>query len=226
MSDIVTAIDRMMSETEVLSARVDEGEADGLGLAMLADKACRLAKASAGIARYMADTMRLLHGAHFKFRTLEEARGLASCVAGLFPEPQKYDIAICELLLNAVEHGNLGISFEEKSQLLASDGLDAEVARRLVMPPYAGRYATLQLERAPGIIQLTIRDEGEGFDWRPYLEFRPEGLHELHGRGIATARRLCFPELLYRGSGNEVTVTVVLSAPNNSELGNRVPERN
>jgi DNA-binding response OmpR family regulator len=57
-------------------------------------------------------------------------------------------------------------------------------------------------------VQIRIRDQGQGFDWTPYLDFNPERAFEPHGRGIAMARLSSFDDLEYLGDGNEVLATV------------------
>ena len=42
------------------------------------------------------------------FRTLDEAKNLAAYIANCFPEPERAIYGLHELLINAVEHGNLG----------------------------------------------------------------------------------------------------------------------
>ena len=64
-------------------------------------------------------------------------------------------------------------------------------------------------------LMFTISDEGEGFDWRGYLEFSPERAFDPNGRGIALARLASFSSLDYRGCGNIVVVTVA-AAPRSS----------
>ena len=62
--------------------------------------------------------MGLLEKARFRFRTLEDARTLAFLIANCFPEPQVAVYGLNELLINAVEHGNLGITFAEKTKFV------------------------------------------------------------------------------------------------------------
>lgn len=163
-------------------------------------------------AKAVSCAVRLLEAGRFRFRTPEEANSLATLVAGMFPDPEKVAVGICELLLNAVEHGNLSLTYQDKSRLLAADRWEEEVARRLAMPPYAVRYATVELDREPGEIRLVVKDQGDGFDWRPYLEFSSDRAFDAHGRGIAIARGECFHRLEYRGNGNEVAAIVELPA--------------
>ena len=62
----------------------------------------------------------------------------------------------------------------------------------------------LEVERHGADLHYRIEDQGEGFDWRKYLEISPERAFHTHGRGIAMSRMLCFDSLEYVGKGNEV----------------------
>jgi hypothetical protein len=64
--------------------------------------------------------------------------------------------------------------------------------------------------REAGIATVHVKDEGCGFDWRPFLELDPQRAFEPNGRGIALARRLGFQDMEYLGSGNEVRVVFPL----------------
>lgn len=57
----------------------------------------------------------------FFVRTLDEARKLAAFIALLGPQPETLAMGLSELLVNGVEHGNLGIDFAEKSRLRETD---------------------------------------------------------------------------------------------------------
>ena len=145
----------------------------------------------------------LLRGA-FTFRTLEEARWLATLAAQCTQAPEQVVLGLSELLVNAVEHGNLEIGYDDKSRLLAQDLWAAEVARRLELPEYRGRSALLEIDRAEDEIRFRIMDQGPGFDWQRYLAFSPERAFDTHGRGIALSRQVSFDRVEYLGSGNEV----------------------
>ncbi len=225
MADIFSVIDGISGQVDRIAhhAAVDPAQRnrDGQTLAGLADEACRLAQRSATIARSVAQSLQLLNGGQFRFRTPEEARMLSSVVAGVFPDPKRVETGISELLLNAVEHGNLGISYDEKTRLLATGALDDEIARRLLLPKYSARQAMVEIGRDTSEIWLIVKDEGEGFDWQPYLEFSDERACDSHGRGIATARLMCFSRLEYRGKGNEVLAAVRLltASPKGDAIG-------
>lgn len=152
----------------------------------------------------------MLSDATFHFRTVDEANRLAITLAAACPNPRSRVIGLSELLINAVEHGNLGISWQAKSELVARKALAEEIRARLDSVQWGRRHARLRFRRLADRIELTITDQGEGFDWRNYLQFSPDRAHDTHGRGIALARALSFDDLTYRGRGNEVVATVRL----------------
>ncbi len=157
-------------------------------------------------------SLRLLHNGRFCFQTPEEARQLAALLAHAYPNPGRASTGLLELLMNAVEHGNLGITYEEKTHLLATGQLDEEIERRIRDPAFGSRVGVAKLTRARDTLYLSVIDEGDGFCWQPFLEFTPERAFHTHGRGIATARMHSFDSIEYCGKGNHVE-TVVRTQP-------------
>ncbi|MFZ1107313.1 MAG: response regulator [Rhodomicrobium sp.] len=139
-----------------------------------------------------------------KFRTIDEAKALALYIANCFPQPQMAVYGLHELLINAIEHGNLGITYAEKTNLVLSGELQDEIERRLSSSQYSNRIASVTFLATEDVLTVNIKDEGEGFDWSQYLELCSDRMTDPHGRGIATARQLSFHEMQYLGSGNEV----------------------
>lgn len=152
---------------------------------------------------------KLVEGAHFSFRTLNEAQDLAILLSVVCPNPQIVVTGLSELLINAVEHGNLGLTYQEKNFLKRENRWENELNLRLSNPAYANRRATVSLQREMGKISFRIADQGSGFDWRPYLELSPERAADPNGRGIALARMLSFTSLKFEGTGNVVLAQVV-----------------
>ncbi|MEW9898275.1 response regulator [Chitinivorax sp. PXF-14] len=155
-------------------------------------------------------TLTLLSQGRFRFRSLEDAQNLSALLSSMCPNPEKVSLGLSELLINAVEHGNLGISYRDKSELLHAGRWRDEVDVRLTLPAYCARQVTVDVERSEQEIRITITDEGEGFDWAPFLEFTPERAFDPHGRGISMARMLSFDRLQYQGKGNQVLAVVRL----------------
>lgn len=148
--------------------------------------------------------------ARYQFRSPDEARRLAAMLARLCPDPLGAAMGLAELMLNAVEHGNLGISYAEKGKLLAADTWREEIERRLAAPEFRERRAELEFSREDAQLRITIRDEGAGFDWGKYLELDPVRAFDANGRGIALARQLAFASMEYQAPGNQVTATLPL----------------
>ena len=145
-------------------------------------------------------------------KTPDEARTLAGQLAQLCPDPEQALIGLLELLLNAVEHGNLGISYAEKSALVQQSALGAELERRLLLPEYADKTATVSVTWTGDEIHFLIRDQGAGFDWSPYLEIDPARVRHPNGRGIAWAKGVSFQRIEYHGIGNEVLAVVCIAS--------------
>lgn len=152
----------------------------------------------------------LMKNADFQFQTLEQARSIALLIANACPEPHKIAIGLTELMINAIEHGNLGISYDDKTVLNEAGTWEWEVHRRLQLPENCDKYAAIQFVRNHRDIEIQIKDQGPGFDWQSYLEFDPLRIMDNHGRGIAVANKLSFTRLTYRATGNEVCATIEL----------------
>ncbi len=156
------------------------------------------------------EVLNLMRRCDLEVRTLEDARGAAAFLANACPQPQKVAMGLSELLLNGVEHGNLGLSYADKSRLHGNGAWEQEIEHRLALPQNAAKRVTVSLSRDDERITIDIRDTGTGFDWKPYLDLDPARAFDSHGRGIAMARLLSFDELEYRGCGNEVRVRIDL----------------
>jgi len=144
----------------------------------------------------------------FRIHNLHQCNLVATQVAHLCPQPQRVVTGISELLVNALEHGNLKIGYAEKSNLMRSGTWQMEVERRLSASENIDGYIELEFKVEADTVQIRIRDQGQGFDWTPYLDLDPERAFDPHGRGIAMARLSSFDDLEYLGDGNEVLATV------------------
>ncbi len=125
-------------------------------------------------------------------------------------------MGLFELLMNAIEHGNLEIGSEQKRKLLAEDRLADEIETRLSQAGFKARTVTVDVFRTEDAILYTIADEGDGFDWQRYAEVDPDSSlndGEL-GRGIMLAREIGFDSLAYKGNGNTVVASIRLSEKN------------
>lgn len=171
----------------------------------LTDHALSRELASRG-SRFSAGTQRISR-VELDVRSLGEVDEVAIFLASLYPDPQAALLGLHELMLNAVEHGNLAISYAEKTELLRAGAWQAEIARRLSLPENAAKAASVRLERGPSALVLTIEDCGAGFDCARFLQFDPARASDPHGRGIALSRMASFDDVTYIGPGNKVIGT-------------------
>ena len=156
------------------------------------------------------DTLTMLRYGEFQFRTLAEAKRLTALLSSVCPQPEKVAMGLSELLINAVEHGNLGITYKEKTKLIQDNAWEGELNQRLALPQYASRRASVMLTRDNNEIRFVVADQGDGFDWKPFMEFSQDRAFDPHGRGISMARMLSFDNIEYQGNGNTVLATVKL----------------
>ncbi|MDG4813232.1 response regulator [Hydrogenovibrio sp. 3SP14C1] len=146
----------------------------------------------------------LMKSGHFQFQTLDEAKHLSNFIAFLTKDPNSIGIGYLELMINAVEHGNLGITYDEKTQLINDARLHDEIAYRLSLPENQEKYVTVDLDHSDSDLTVTITDMGPGFDYEKYLEFSIDRAMDNHGRGIMMANKLSFDDLEYSENGRKV----------------------
>lgn len=113
-------------------------------------------------------------------------------------------VSLSEMLMNAVEHGNCAIDYEEKTAWLEDHGDLLDLVREKCKDPEIGKKRVhfsyrIIAERS----YFTIRDEGKGFDWKSRVEPGENVNLGLHGHGIQMTRYYA-ENLRYNDLGNEV----------------------
>ncbi len=167
-----------------------------------------------------ASVVKLMQSGYFQFQSIVDAKHLATFLANACPDPERAVTGLSELLMNSVEHGNLGITYDEKSELNTHGNWIKEVERRLELWENKDKYAEIDFYADERLVRIKITDQGDGFDWQDYMEFDPRRVYDNHGRGIAMANKLSFDSLEYMNKGNEVEVTVLCepdSVPDETE---------
>jgi DNA-binding response OmpR family regulator len=147
----------------------------------------------------------------FEISTLEQGEQLSALLSSACPEPRRVVVGLWELILNGIEHGNLGISYEEKSKLNKDNQWSSEIQRRLSISENEAKSVEVQMNRYGGAIEFIIQDQGDGFDWQNYLDISPGRAFDSHGRGIAMACMYSFDKVEYHGKGNMVSAIVSLN---------------
>jgi anti-sigma regulatory factor (Ser/Thr protein kinase) len=118
-------------------------------------------------------------------------------------------LALGELLDNAVEHGNCGITYDEKTAGLEKGLSVVElVAQKCNDHVIRNRRVELLWDVQPESTVFTVRDEGNGFDVKARMKvIESQDLMSLHGRGIKIASGFS-THLKYNAKGNEVTMVI------------------
>lgn len=165
-----------------------------------------------GEIKELAQGMTSLKNGEFTLQTISEAKALAMLVGASLPQPDIMTVGLTELLVNAVEHGNLGITYKEKGDLKVSDNWETEVMSRQQLPENRHKLVTLKIIRNESTIKLNIIDEGIGFDHKKFINLDPARLFDPNGRGILITMNSGFSSVTYKGKGNEVECIIDLNA--------------
>jgi YesN/AraC family two-component response regulator len=107
-------------------------------------------------------------------------------------------VALQEILMNSLEHGNLELGSEK------DESYYEEQKNRLLDPLYSQRSITFKIKYESDHVEFYVKDQGKGFNYRQIENcLDPMNLFKTSGRGIFLAT--CFmDELEYLDSGNHV----------------------
>ncbi len=132
--------------------------------------------------------------------------------------------ALREMIMNAIEHGNLAISFDEKTEAQEQGRYLELLLERQRRSDLRGRRVRLEYSLNARRVLYRVSDEGAGFDHRRVFREANELMGDLqisHGRGIALARQF-FDRVRYNEAGN--CVTLVRRTPGAAESAQRERE--
>lgn len=141
-------------------------------------------------------------------RKVSEVPLITSWIADTSINPNE-TMTISELIMNGIEHGNLGISYDEKTELINNDCLFEEIDRRSKLKENKNKFVEIKFNKDNQYIYLTIKDQGEGFNFEKFLFFDENRIFDNHGRGIAIVNS--FLDIRYLGNGSEVIVKIELN---------------
>lgn len=156
------------------------------------------------ISRY-GKAMKMVQKASFKFKTIEDAKTLALLISSCLPDAETKSMGLTELMVNSVEHGNLGITYAEKALLKHNNRWDEEILKRLNMRENQNKFCDLQIvyDEKANEFTIKVKDQGDGFDWQRFREFDSKRLTDPNGRGIMISQNSGFDVVRYLGNGSE-----------------------
>jgi PAS domain-containing protein len=129
-----------------------------------------------------------------------EARYLATCLR--------------EIVINAIEHGNLQIGFEEKSESMKEGRYFELIQERRMDPRYRRSRVIVEYSLSTARATFRVTDQGSGFDHSKYSRGAAEPVNEEmleHGRGLFLTLN-AFDKVLFNDKGNQVTMVKYFGA--------------
>ncbi|MCB1142591.1 MAG: cyclic nucleotide-binding domain-containing protein [Leptospiraceae bacterium] len=117
----------------------------------------------------------------------------------------KIYLTLFEMISNAIEHGNCGIGFYKKSELIKKNiNLSTYISEMNQNPDIASKRVEIKYELQTQIARFQISDQGEGFDVRKTIQLEQiKDLNRVNGRGILMSTKLV-DSLQYNSIGNKV----------------------
>ena len=119
---------------------------------------------------------------------------------------EELKLGLYEILVNSIEHGNLGITYDEKKEALENNTYNELVTRKLKEANEQKKVVNIQTVYNGEELVVEIIDQGKGFNLKELPPLSdPDTLLAVHGRGILLAS-LYFDKLEYKEPGNVVTI--------------------
>ena len=127
-------------------------------------------------------------------------------------------IVIREMIINSIEHGNLNITYAEKTAALENDTYFELIKKRQEDPLYRFRRVSIEYVVNEEHIVCKLTDDGDGFDHEKVMKdgcsaANKQGLD--HGRGLSMAHKV-FDEIRFNKKGNQILLIKHLSAEKSS----------
>lgn len=154
---------------------------------------------------------------HFSFRSDE--LDIPSMVMHLtdrmiplgFAQASNLDViamAYHEALVNALEHGNLGMDSSLKGDFITGhDAYAALLHSRLEDPAFASRRVDVRVSTTPERYEVVITDDGPGFDIKKVTMIADNALTKQCGRGLAMIR-MVMDEVTHNDKGNQIRLVL------------------
>ena len=159
------------------------------------------------ISRFVKEERELLIIDNFISQADDVCFRLVRTVESFLPPEQVNSIrlGVREIVMNAIEHGNLEITTEEKNQAIEQGKYLELIYQRQSDPKYMSRKVIINYTLTQNMLEYVIQDEGSGFNFKELLKQDLENVpnSQEFGRGIFLTRQI-FDVFQYEGKGNKV----------------------
>ena len=115
-------------------------------------------------------------------------------------------IGLREIIINSIEHGNLNITFDEKSKAVHKGNYLSLLRKRQQEKKYKDRKVKVSIDMNRERVLYEISDEGNGFDFDSIMADISQRIDNeliVNGRGITMAMNI-FDNIEYNEYGNRV----------------------
>lgn len=130
-------------------------------------------------------------------------------------------IGLREIIINSIEHGNLNITFEDKTEAIMADRYFEFINEKQSHPDYRDKRVRIEYLISESRAVYKITDQGKGFNHKKYLAGISDDMSDLtltHGRGITMVKSI-FDEVRYNSRGNQVLLVKHINRIKNGENG-------
>ena len=114
-----------------------------------------------------------------------------------------------EMIVNAMEHGNLNVTFDEKTRAQEEGRLFDYMSERRQLPEYRDKKVLIDYYFDDSKVIYRITDMGPGFDYKAIMNRVKNEVNQMeltHGRGIIMTQAV-FDSVEYNKKGNQVLLT-------------------
>jgi two-component system, sensor histidine kinase LadS len=115
-------------------------------------------------------------------------------------------IAVCETIINSIEHGNLNLSFREKTEALAAGKYFDLIRERQMDRVFSKRKINIEYSLNQERVAYKISDEGDGFNYKWIFDsdpLNPDDIARAHGRGLMMVKNT-FDVVKFNQKGNQI----------------------
>ena len=122
-------------------------------------------------------------------------------------------LGLREIIINSIEHGNLDISFEEKTEAILNDRYFEFINERQSHPDFRDKRVKIEYLISASKAIYKITDQGKGFNHKKFITTMSEdsaGVILPHGRGISMVKNI-FNEIRYNSKGNQVLLVKLIN---------------
>lgn len=118
------------------------------------------------------------------------------------------NLAIFESLTNSLEHGNLEIGYDRKTDMVREGEYLARLRRLCQESPFRMRRIFVDYEISLDRVDVFIADEGPGFDFSAFEQKPEEAAQDaFHGRGLLLAMKMV-DEVAYDREKKRLCLTI------------------